>query len=105
MSNKTIINYIVKGSRMYELPIITIYPLENYINIKIQFPNMEDINIKTNKNIIIKQEVTEPYPNMKLLANDKVIHTKPEFYNKGTITITSDHKFNYIESFTLYYDS
>jgi hypothetical protein len=108
MSNKTIINYKVQGCRMYEIPIITINPNDNNnINIKFKFPDIDEINIdiNNNSNIVIKQSSTEPYPNMNLLVNDKIINTKQHFYNNGTIIITSNNKCDYNETYEMFYDS
>ena len=102
MSNKTVIKYNTEGMRMFKLPIISIYP-EGDINIKITFPDSEDININTNQNVIIKQGETEPYPCMNLYLNGQIISTKKHFYNNGTIIISGACYYN--ESFEMYYDS
>jgi hypothetical protein len=104
MAYKTVIKYKIEGLRMYKLPIITIYPHE-IINIKIAFPDIEDININTDQNVIIKQTVTEPYPNMNLLVNNEIISSKPCFYNNGTIIITSNNKCDYNETFEMLTDT
>ncbi len=110
MEYQTVIKYNIEGMRMYKLPIITICPLDYNINIKILFPDIDDIDInicsKDIDNIIIKQIETEPYPNMNLLLNDTIISTKRHFYNNGTIIITTyGYKCNYTESFEMYYDT
>jgi hypothetical protein len=104
MSYKTVIKYKVEGLRMYKLPIITIYP-DEIINIKIAFPDIEDIIINTDQNVIIKQTETEPYPNMNLLVNNEIVSSKPYFYNNGTIIITSNNKCNYNETFDMINDT
>ncbi len=87
--SKTIIKYIVTGMRTYDVPIITIIPKQD-ISIKITFPNMDDINIETNSNIVITQKEDEPYPTMNLVANDKIIAVNRGFFTNGTIIITGD---------------
>ncbi len=105
MSRTIVIKYNVTGSRMLRIPIITIYPCDS-ANIKITFPDIEDINININKNIIITQNMTEPYPYWNLYCNDNIISTKKYVYHNGTITITTNsNECNYIESFKMFYDS
>ncbi len=105
MDDKIIIKYIVEGCRMFKVPIIHIYPT-NSINIKITFPDIEDINITTNQNLIIKQSETEPYPHFNLFANNTIISTKKYQYNNGTIIIsTHGYECKYNETFEMCYDS
>ena len=107
MEPKTIIKYIVKGCRMYEVPIIKIIPnnINNNINIniKLSFLNVDDINIDTNDIIIICQKDTEPYPHFNLFANDKIIANKSGFFNNGTIIITGECSVE--ETHQMIYDS
>ncbi len=103
MENKTvIIDYKVTGMRTYNLPIITILPSSN-INITIKFPDIDEINIKTNQKSIIKQSACEPYPSMILLINDEIISTKKCFYDNGKIIITGN--FTHIESTEIFNDT
>ncbi len=105
MANYIIIKYNVEGTRMFKVPIIHIYPT-NPINIKIAFPDIDDINIKITQNIIIKQSLTEPFPNFNLFINDKIISTKRFIYNNGTIIInTHGNECTYRETFEIHYDS
>ncbi len=104
MTDKIIIKYIVEGCRMFKVPIIHVYP-SNDISIKITFPDIKDININTNQNIIIKQAETEPYPTFNLFVNDTIISTKQYQYNNGTIIInTHGHPCKYVETFEMQYD-
>jgi hypothetical protein len=102
MDNKTIIRYIVEGVRMYKVPVIKIIPI-GHINIKFVFPDLNDINIDTNTEIIISQEQTEPYPFFNLYANNKIIAKKSGFFNNGTIIITGLCSFE--ETYRTHYDS
>jgi hypothetical protein len=88
MDNKTVIKYIVEGCRMFKVPIINIIPSGD-INIKISFPEVNDIFINTNKKVIIKQKDAEPYPHFNLFANNDIISYKYGFFNNGTIIITT----------------
>jgi hypothetical protein len=104
MSNIIIIKYIVEGCRMFKVPTITIIPSGD-INIKISFPELEDIIINTNNNLVIYQKETEPYPYFYLYANNKIIGKKSGYFSNGTIIInTFGNQCVYEETHTMEYD-
>lgn len=89
---------------MFKVPIITIIP-KGEVYIKISFPGVNDITINTNEKVIIKQAECEPYPNLNLFANDKIISTKSGFFNHGTIIIdTLGNECVYEETHEMSYD-
>ncbi len=94
--DKTIIKYKVEGCRQFSIPIVKIIP-DGDINIKISFPDIETITINTNETITITQEEDEPYPNSKLIANNKSLGSKMYFYDNGTIIITGKCKYEITE--------
>jgi hypothetical protein len=103
--DKTVIKYIVTGSRQFEIPIINITPIGD-IEIKITFPDSKSTKtwvISTNKKVTITLKCEFDNNDVHLIANDNILGTKDGFYNNGTIIVTGECTVE--ESHYMYYDA